>query len=127
MLLQTEDLNVAQLYHAFLTPGGWTYVPATPFRAAAYERPSKAYPELKDYFQLTTINFKETVEDIIDKHKILTMWDATGQWKAILTPDANEPHYFIRQYGADRRLAAMRAYIAFKVGPAIEIPQELLS
>lgn len=53
---------------------------------------------------------------IIDRVRISVFEDAAAPWKAIITPDQNEPHFFYRYYGPTAQVAAMRCYVASKMG-----------
>ena len=45
--------------------------------------------------------------------------------KAIITPDESEPRLWFVQYGPTPLIAAMRTYVAVKLGDAVDVPEEL--
>lgn len=63
---------------------------------------------------------------IIEREKInLYTTPCPEPWKATITPDEDQPHYYFRLYGPTPLIAAMRVYVARKLGDEIEIPKEL--
>lgn len=48
------------------------------------------------------------------------------RWKASLAPDEAEPHYYFQYFGHTPLIAAMRCFVAFKLGSEVEIPKELV-
>lgn len=64
---------------------------------------------------------------IIDREKIECYPNDPVMPKAVFVPDLNVPHFYYRQYGPTILIAAMRAYVASKLGDEVEIPDVLLS
>ena len=60
---------------------------------------------------------------IIEREGIDTLKDGAG-WTALKTMTINHPH--LRVYGPTPLIAAMRCYVASKLGDTIEVPEELL-
>lgn len=48
------------------------------------------------------------------------------QWKASLTPNESEPHFYFQRFGHTPLIAAMRCFVASKLGNEVEIPEELI-
>lgn len=64
-------------------------------------------------------------DSIIDREKISTTVDHSGVWIAFLGANyADEARHMMS--GATRREAAMRCFVASKLGDEVEIPVELL-
>lgn len=61
---------------------------------------------------------------IIDREKISTTINHSGTWLAYMGYNLNDEHLFMMA-GATRREAAMRCYVASKLGDEVEIPKEL--
>lgn len=67
-------------------------------------------------------------ETIKNRENIRVDYDGTvveGVWKAILTPNKDEPHFYYRYFGATPEIAVMRCYIGSRFGPDVEVPDEL--
>jgi hypothetical protein len=77
-----------------------------------------------EYFHPSTD--REQGYQIVEREKMLVMWDATNQWKCVLTPNMNEPHFYYRYYASTPLIAAMRCYVTKKFGDEVEVPDELL-
>ena len=60
---------------------------------------------------------------IIEREEISVNW-ASGQWQAHTANDQDE--YVQIEYGPTPLIAAMRCYVASKLGDEVEIPEELL-
>ena len=61
---------------------------------------------------------------IIDREKISTCWEGTI-WVATLFNKNSEEAWYGHQYGPTPLIAAMRCYVASKLGDEVEIPEEL--
>lgn len=48
--------------------------------------------------------------------------DAKEPWRAVITPNQAEPHYFFRYFGATKAIAALRCFAVFHRGAEVEIP-----
>ena len=59
---------------------------------------------------------------IIEREEISTVW-ANGQWESHTVNDQDE--YAQIEYGPTPLIAAMRCYVASKLGDEVEIPKEL--
>ena len=66
-------------------------------------------------------------DDIIDREKISTAWNhGEAHWNANIVEETEDGFYTTYDYGSTRREAAMRAYVASKLGDEVEIPDELI-
>lgn len=65
-------------------------------------------------------------DPIIDREKISVFEDAAEPWKAIITPNENEPHYYFRYYGPTKLVAAMRCFVVSQLGDTVTLPDFLL-
>lgn len=63
---------------------------------------------------------------IIDREKISTTINHNGTWLAYIGYNLNDEQLFMMA-GATRREAAMRCYVASKLGDEVEIPKELIN
>lgn len=63
---------------------------------------------------------------IIARERITLYPNDPVEPKATITPNLNKPHYYFRQYGPTALIAAMRCFVASKLGDEVEIPEELL-
>ena len=63
-------------------------------------------------------------DDIIDREKISTMVDHSGVWVAYMGYNLNDERLHMSA-GATRREAAMRCFVASRLGKDVEIPEEL--
>lgn len=64
-------------------------------------------------------------DDIIDRERISTQAEHGTRWLAFTGPRLGEYKPRSVQYGATRREAAMRCFIASKLGDEVDIPKEL--
>lgn len=62
---------------------------------------------------------------IIEREKIQLYPDDPVMPKAILVPNASEPHFYYRQYGTTPLIAAMRCFVASELGDEVDVPEEL--
>lgn len=65
---------------------------------------------------------------IIDREKICLYPNDPVMPKAVLIPKPDDnPHYYFRQYGETSLIAAMRCFVACKMGDEVDVPDELLA
>lgn len=66
---------------------------------------------------------------IIEREKIDVFYTATHElgFKAVICPDRiSNGDFYYQQYGPTALIAAMRCYVASKLGDEVDIPKELL-
>lgn len=66
------------------------------------------------------------IEELKKTRKLTIMSDATGLWKAIMTPDENEPHLYYRHYGESQLIAVLRCYVNSEMGGEIDVPLQYI-
>lgn len=119
--MKTNELAGAALQHAVMLAEGWTYFQRTPEQCAVYARnsgPTQTWTVAGPDFLTGPAG-----DDIIDRELIdtLTVAGGTDGWEAHIYL----PNEMVIAFGATRREAAMRAYVAWKLGDEVEIPEEL--
>jgi hypothetical protein len=56
---------------------------------------------------------------------IVTPLSERERWKACITPNPRSPHYAFWRYGPTPLVAAMRCYVAARLGDTVDIPEGL--
>ena len=128
--MKTNELTGRALQHAVMLAEDWDYFPATIYECAMYGKGGGPRPT----WTVTGPDYLtgQAGDAVIDRHRISTV-----RLNDLYFPSGNEKGehweaYFCatcageKRYGATRREAAMRAYVASKLGEEVEIPDEFL-
>lgn len=120
--MKTSQLSGRALQHAVMLAEGWTYFQSTPEQCAVYGRnsgPTQTWTVAGPDFLTGRAG-----DDIIDRECISSQYESDQLWNAHLGWNGYTLQPMFWASGTTRREAAMRAYVASKLGDEIELPQE---
>jgi hypothetical protein len=109
--MKTSELTGAALDWAVAKAEGYTGV-------ALESRTGEWYTPSSDWAQGGPIIEREEITIIC--------WTNPGQWGARLWPELTGRESIVLQRGPTPLIAAMRCYVASKLGDTVDIPEELL-
>lgn len=119
-VVNTEELAGSQLDWAVAMCEGFIMEEGEP---AQYEQNG-------EYFFLYELGYSTDWAlggPIIERERICLYPDDPVMPKATLAPNPNEnPHFFARQYGETVLVAAMRCFVAHRLGHEVDVPDELV-
>lgn len=139
--LNTQDLTGAALDWAAAHAGAWQHAHEQ-FPTMTLDATFKGYevfrfeggrvvcrlvpnnPFRQDYVIFQPSTDWAIAGPIIEREGMDILHDISGQWFAYAGRDENQERDF-HHYGPTPLIAAMRAFIAAKLGPTVEIPEEL--
>lgn len=120
MKIETSELIGPQLDWAVATAAGmpivigWSKLRRVPLLDAG-----------KTYTVICPSTNPDQANRIIEREGIRLYPDDAVSPKAIIVPNVSEPHFWYRQYGETIYIAAMRCFVANRLGDEVDVPEEL--